>query len=226
MPMKLLGSNRIKMRTGLMATALISVLISLPACNNAEKVITDYRTIPSDLGRDTDKARKLTGLGVALLSEAESALATGGPEAKYQKDLADAEAYFRQALVADIMYGPAHNNLGRVYYHQERYYEAAWEFQYAGQLMPNRPIPRNNLGLVFEATGQLDQAEEHYAEALQVEPDNPEFLGNLARAKVRRGEVSETLLDLLHQVVLRDTRPEWRAWAEEQQQFIAIRLSE
>lgn len=122
------------------------------------------------------------------------------------------------------MYGPAHNNLGQLYYLQEHYYEAAWEFQYAGQLMPHQPIPRNNLGLVFEATGQLEKAEEHYALALDAEPDNPEFLGNLARAKVRQGERSHELRDLLQQIVVKDNRTQWRSWAEEQLRFISGRL--
>jgi hypothetical protein len=31
--------------------------------------------------------------------------------------------------------GPAHNNLGIVYYRRKKYYLAAWEFQYAARLM-------------------------------------------------------------------------------------------
>lgn len=206
--------------------AALSTLLSIAGCSTGTHSRQDpgYRTIPADLGRDTDTAREQTYLGVALLNGAEANYADGGEETDYLEDLAQAEAYFRGALEADIMYGPAHNNLGRIYYLQERYYEAAWEFQYAAQLMPHRPIPRNNLGLVFEATGQLEKAEEHFRGAFEAEPDNPEFLGNLARAKVRQGERSEELLDLLQQIVMKDSRPEWRRWAEEQHRFIAARL--
>jgi hypothetical protein len=35
--------------------------------------------------------------------------------------------------------GPAHNNLGIVYYRQKKYYLAAWEFQYAAKLMAYSP---------------------------------------------------------------------------------------
>lgn len=211
-----------------LATALLAVLCGLAGCQHSPSGAADtsYRTIPADPGRDVGQARSSTAQGVAILGQAEATYAQDEDIDAYQAGLAQAEQHFRAALDADIMYGPAHNNLGRVYFLQERFYEAAWEFQYAAQLMPHRPIPRNNLGLVFEATGQLDEAEEHYALALASEPDNPEFLGNLARAKVRRGERSAELLGLLQQIVMKDHRPEWRRWAQEQQRYLSPRLEE
>ena len=50
------------------------------------------------------------------------------------------------------------------------------------KLMPNQPEPLNNLGLVFEATGKLDEATDSYTKAVTLEPDNVQALGNLARA--------------------------------------------
>ncbi len=68
---------------------------------------------------------------------------------------------------------------------QKKLYLAAWEFQYASTLMPNRAEPRNNLGVVFESVGKLDDAAEWYEAALQIEPDTPEVISNLARVYVR-----------------------------------------
>ena len=186
---------------------LLMVLLSgfQKGCNSAPDQASaeepGYRTIPTQIGRDTQLARQLT---------AEAA------EALHANDPSRAEQLLRDALTADVMHGPAHNNLGQLYYQQQRYYEAAWEFQYAIRLMPHQPIPRNNLGMVFEATGQLDQAAEQYELAVAEEPDNPELLGNLARARVRRGDTGPEMRELLQQVVLRDTRPEWREWARQQ----------
>jgi hypothetical protein len=63
--------------------------------------------------------------------------------------------------------GPAHNNLGIVYYRQKKYYLAAWEFQHAARLYPtmghtgknrrhgkslqprSRPLPRFALPLAL-----------------------------------------------------------------------------
>jgi Flp pilus assembly protein TadD len=114
------------------------------------------------------------------------------------------------------MYGPAHNNLGKAYFHQDKLYLAAWEFQYAMKLMPNTPEPRNNLGLVFESAGKLDDAVASYDEAMRLEPDNVQFIGNLARARVRRGDRDDDLRELLDKLVMRETRPDWADWARGQ----------
>jgi Flp pilus assembly protein TadD len=160
----------------------------------------EYRTIPQEAGGD------------ATVASQENARA-----AEYidQGKLGDAESALKKALTADVMHGPAHNNLGKVYFQQGKFYLAAWEFQYAAKLMPNRPEPLNNLGLVFEAVGKLDDAVTNYSKALATEPDNAEFIGNAARARLRRGDRDEQVKNLLSDLVLKDTRPEWVAWARE-----------
>ncbi|MES1171564.1 MAG: hypothetical protein ABUL56_04300, partial [Actinomycetota bacterium] len=93
---------------------------------------------------------------------------------------------------------------------------AAWEFQYAMKLMPNTPEPRNNLGLVFESAGKLDDAVASYDEAMRLEPDNVQFIGNLTRARVRRGDRDDSVRELLGKLVMRETRPDWADWARGQ----------
>ena len=130
-----------------------------------------------------------------------------------QGKLEEAESHLKKAIEADVMYGPAHNNLGLVYYHEGKLYPAAWEFQSAIKLMPFQPEPRNNLGLVFEKAGKITSAAEAYEKARQLEPDNPEYLANLARAKVRRGDRDPETKKLLEELVLKDSRPQWSQWA-------------
>jgi Tfp pilus assembly protein PilF len=127
--------------------------------------------------------------------------------------LPEAESHLKKAIEADVMYGPAHNNLGLVYYHQSKLYPAAWEFQNAIKLMPYQPEPRNNLGLVFEKAGKITNAAEAYEKARQMEPDNPEYLANLARAKVRRGDRDPETKKLLEELIFKDSRPQWNQWA-------------
>jgi len=128
----------------------------------------------------------------------------------------EAQKLLKEALDADVTFGPAHNNLGKAYYHQNEFYLAAWEFQYASKLMPDAPEPRNNLGLVLEAVGKMDEAINWYDQALQIRPDNPQFLGNDARARYRRGDHDDHLRQLLQELVEKDDRPDWSAWAREQ----------
>ena len=122
---------------------------------------------------------------------------------------------FQTALSADLFFGPAHNNLGTVYLRQQKYYLAAWEFQYAEQLMPHQAEPRNNLGLVYEAVGKLDDAANSYEQALDLEPENPRIAGNLARVYIRGNRTDDKTRKLLESIVMKDTRPDWIAWARE-----------
>ena len=189
--------------------ALAGVLvIALGGCaSDKRKVEAGYETVAKDPRRDSASA------------ETHNVEAVGRME---RGDYAGAEAELKAALEADVMYGPAHNNLGKVYFHQGKMYLAAWEFQYAAKLMPGVPEPRNNLGLVFESAGKLDDAVASYDEAMRMASDNVEVLGNLARARVRRGDRDATVRDLLQQLVLRETRPAWTAWARERLATMAV----
>lgn len=159
-----------------------------------------YESGPNDPRRNTEAARLHQQQGMILLERGK---------------LDEAETEFKTAIENDLFSGPAHNNLGTVYYQRQRYYEAAWEFQYAAKLMPQKAEPRNNLGLVFEATGKLDEATSWYEKALALEPDTLEATANLARALVRTNHKDDRTKQLLGDIVMRDTRPEWVEWARE-----------
>ncbi len=126
----------------------------------------------------------------------------------------EAEPLLHKAIEADVMFGPARNNLGLVYFNQDKLYPAAWEFQNASKLMPYQPEPKNNLGLVMERAGKNIQAGEAYEAARKMEPDNPMYIGNLARVKIRTGDRSEETKALLQELVFKDSRPQWRDWAK------------
>lgn len=131
--------------------------------------------------------------------------------------LPKAEEAFVRAIAADNNYGPAHNNLGRVFFCQKRYYDAAREFRAAQQLIPNHPEPPNNLGLVYETVNQLEDAADHYAIAYTLAPQHPEIIGNYCRILLRRGQRDDFVRQLLADLILYDTRPDWTCWARETQ---------
>lgn len=160
----------------------------------------DWDNLAQDRRRNTEAARKHYARALEHLEG---------------DDLDSAEKELQAALEADLFFGLAHNNLGVVYYRQKRYYKAAWEFQYAAKLMPNRAQPKNNMGMVFEAVGKLDQAAEWYEKALALEPDSVQVIGNLARVYVRTNRKDEKTRKLLEDIVLKDGRPEWVKWARE-----------
>jgi len=181
------------------ATAVVLLLAG--GCQREGTRAHVYRTRAEDPGRDTETARRENGKAVGLIKEG---------------NLEEAETVLRSALTADLFFAPAHNNLGVVYYRQNAFYRAAWEFQYAARLMPHSPQPRNNLGLVYEAVGRLAEAEKWFDEALALAPDNPELIGNLARVRVRSGERNHRTRTLLEDLVLKTEDAQWADWARRQ----------
>lgn len=183
---------------------LLLILLPLAGCQPSVRTqqprSSDYETIANAPRRNSPLAERENARGLEFLEK---------------RDYEAAEKALKAALSADITYGPGHNNLGKLYFLQGKFYLAAWEFQYAIQLMPGRPEPKNNLGLVFEAVGKFQDAAGEYSKAMEVEPDNPQFVANLARSRVRLGEHNDEVRKLLEKVVLHDTRPEWVAWARE-----------
>lgn len=159
-----------------------------------------YRTLRVEPRRNTDEAKRENQAGLDHMA---------------QGDLQKAYDAFGRALAADVDYGPAHNNLGKIYFKQKDWYKAAWEFEYARKLMLKHAEPRNNLGLVLEEAGELDKAVDQYKEAVNLD-GNVEYRANLVRAMIRRGERTEEVRSLLQQVIDEDTRPTWAIWAKQQ----------
>ncbi len=179
-------------------TALLVVLCGCAADAGRGDLKGEHRTIQVESPRDTPAARSATHAGIEHLTRGE---------------LDKAQAAFERALLSDPQFGPAHNNLGKVFFARQRWYSAAWHFEIAGNLLPQSADPHNNLGMVYEQVGQLDQAVIAYEQALQRTPDHHDACANLARALVRRGDSTDALRTLLQQVRENDTRPEWRTWA-------------
>ena len=126
------------------------------------------------------------------------------------------------AIAADSEFGPAHNNLGKIHYRCGRYYDAAREFEIAVGLMPDRPEPLNNLGLVFEAAERFPDAVANFQLARELDPTNPVYVGNLARAMLREEYPDRVAISsLLDELMLVETRSEWRDWVMEQRASMA-----
>jgi len=166
-----------------------------------KKPKVNYQTVQANPHRDTELAEQKTADAVRLMEKGK---------------LEKADAALQEALVADVRFGPAHNNLGTVYFRQRKYYLAAWEYEYAIRLMPDRAEPYNNLGLVYDAAEKPDRAIEMFEAARQLDARNPEYLANLTRALVRRDGPSAAARSLLEELLFLETRPEWTCWAREQ----------
>jgi len=151
--------------------------------------------------RDTALAIRLTHAGIRSLN-------------KHHIDLA--AKHFRQAVQADHSYGPAHNNLGLMHYEQGNLYQAVMAFEQAREFLPDDPSVVYNLALALESAGRTAEAMDLYYTANAMDRANPNYLGNLVRLRVRIGERDEILQQQLRDLVLIETRPDWRRWADTQ----------
>lgn len=198
-----------------LSVCLLGVLAVSVGCHTLHSTpARDYRTVQANPNRDTARAEELHAKALGMLGRCESC---SGCEcvAAVVCDACLAEKVLQEALIADVRYGPAHNTLGTLYLKQRKLYLAAWEFEYAAGLMPERPEPMNNLGLVYEEAGRLGRAIAAYEEAYEIDPMGAEYIGNLARASLKQGVPVEDVRYLLRELRLYDTRPGWIAWAED-----------
>jgi len=165
----------------------------------SERSTSPYST-PSEDSRNTLKAQELTQQGVKVMDD----------------DPEKAEAFFREALTHDIMYGPGHSNLGVMHLKKGLLFEAASEFEWARKLMPGHPDPRMNLALTLERAGRVDEALCTYDTALEVYPNHMPTIQALSRLQLRHGKSDARTKDMLQQIALGGQDSSWRNWAKGQ----------
>ncbi len=130
-------------------------------------------------------------------------------------NLPKAEEYLREALEADVNFGPAHNNLGQIYLARHQLYLAAWEFEYAANLMPELAEPLINQGLAYETAERIDRAAEIYQIAYTKFPHHPHAISSLVRARIKQDANPDEIGFLLDELIMHDGRQEWVEWAKE-----------
>jgi Tfp pilus assembly protein PilF len=128
-----------------------------------------------------------------------------------------AESLLHEALTKDPYCGIAHNNLGTLHLtaNPPDLFAAAESFQTAAKLMPGRPDPHMNLGLVMERAARLDEALAAYTSAVEAAPGNMPAIQALTSLEIRLGKSSEQTHERLKAIALGGTSSAWRSWAQE-----------
>ena len=90
-----------------------------------------------------------------------------------EKQYAQAEAAFTEALKYRPDFGLAANNLGFVYYKQEKYAEAARWFENTLRIDTSRAIAYLNLGDARMRMGDGEKAKKAYTSFLELAPNHP-----------------------------------------------------
>jgi len=178
---------------------IFAVIVIVPGCTHLqESGVKRYRTTEKS-SIDGNPAKAHHEQAIALMDQG-----------RYD----EAEQALQEALLADIDFGPAHNTLGKLYYNQQKFYLASWEFEHATKAMPGRPEPLNNLGLIYESIERPEMAISYYQNAVELDPNNPEYLGNLIRARIRFDDKSYDLVQQLEHLIFIDDRSNWIDWAK------------
>ena len=189
--------RRLTARSAL-AGAMVVAGLALGACSSPIPVGPySPRTAES---RDATRAEQLTVEAVECADQ----------------DALRAESLLREALTADLYHGPAHNNLGVIYFRQGKLYEAANEFEWARKLMPGHPDPRLNLALVLQRAGHVTEAVGAFEAALEAAPEHIPTLQAYARLAVRDGRHDDKVEAMVKTIALRGEDEAWRSWAREQ----------
>lgn len=93
-----------------------------------------------------------------------------------------AERYFRDAIRYDPGDAQARNSYGAFLFSQQRYREAAEQLEKAveNRFYTNRPTVFENLGVAYTRLGDMDSADYAFTRSVQLNPDQPRALLELA----------------------------------------------
>jgi len=141
------------------------------------------------------------------------------------KEYDKAEAEYRRAL-SDPNYNSRelpYYNLARLYFVQERYEEAFENAQKSIQVRNRFAMAHNLRGLILEKLGDNEEAENSFAQAAKIVPEDPTFLFNLARAQFHNEKyllAKENFEKLLPKLTSQEDRVEVRNYLDQIKKLI------
>jgi len=129
-----------------------------------------------------------------------------------QEDPDRAIEMYREVLKIYRDLYPAWNNLGTLLMTQERYLEAAEAFNTASGLAPRDPRPVYNIGLLYDRSGYLDDAQDFYGRALGRDSNYLPALRGMIRADSILNEEDQRTLELIRRALRLERDDKWREW--------------
>ncbi len=110
-----------------------------------------------------------------------------------QGQLAEAEAFFRQATRVAPQLDEGHYYLGLIHRMKERPRDAASEFRKAIEINPNHARAHGNLGFLELDSGRLNEAAEQLKAAVALDAQDTLALGALASIHAQQGKRDEAI---------------------------------
>jgi len=185
------------------ASALALVILSaclgtIAACESAP----DARPYRLDGGfADDSQQRQSKALDIAA-------------RAYEQQDAERSIELYREALAIYRDLYPAWNNLGTLLMNEHRYLEAAEAFNVAAGLSPTDARPVYNIGLLYDRSGYLEDAQAYYSKALLRDENYLPALRGLIRADSILDDADQETLKIIKRALRLEQDPRWREWLQ------------
>jgi len=121
---------------------------------------------------------------------------------------------YREALAIYRDLYPAWNNLGTLLMQERRYLEAAEAFNAAAGLSPTDARPVYNIGLLYDRSGYLEDAQTYYTRALLRDENYLPALRGLIRADSILHEGDKETLQFIKRALRLEQDDRWREWLQ------------
>lgn len=173
------------MRTRALIGAL-ALALALGACE-------DYP--PGESPREVQRAKMLHADAVRRIKQANASIADG--------DYEQANIHAQWAIVADPEYAPAYDLLAWIALNLGQRRLALTSALEAVRLAPDSASYRRTLGVMFEETGRLQNAQEAYVDAVRMNPADTASWLDLARVAHRTASwaIADSAFDMVEQLV-------------------------
>jgi tetratricopeptide (TPR) repeat protein len=173
-------------------------------------LLTRLAELRMDQGRDGEAVKLLVEANHSGGETAYRDMLIGVAESLWNReDLADPE--FRAAINLDPFNPVAHFFLARLLYNKKRYDEAIQESKNAIGLAPSFVRAYENLGLCYEETDRLKEAEQAYREAIRLDADHARKTEwpvlDLGKMLFREGRLEESKLYLEQALAINPENP-------------------
>lgn len=165
----------------------------------------------------------MTNSASGISSAFDRAVAAQRAEQAGKRD--EAILLYREALKEYREFPAAWNNLGVLLMDSERYLEAAECFAAASDLAPRDPRPAYNTGLSWDRAGYLNEAMEHYREAIARDGRYLPALRGSVRAERLQGRASSDTLERIRTALQLEQDDHWREWLELQRVRVEAELA-
>ena len=139
----------------------------------------------SELSLWEDIVTKSPGLSIVQNNYAKAVEGAG--------DRDTAMKHYLEALRINPDFAEAHNNVGRLYYEDEKNLKAEKHYKQALKINPALAEPHNNIANLYMKRNDKDKAIYHYREALRLKPASSDILFSIARYYQILGDIDEAI---------------------------------